>query len=234
MRRCPILKSSGARMARTTVPVKHHIECYECSYKFQMHGRATTTHCPKCRTLLDLTDHTIDAECVETVKTAGTIRLTPTGVLKSGNLIGSEVILEGIVEGGRAARVTSDRVGRRRDLFGKGRVRSRPAHRARARSSSSSKRSSIAMSKSPAPLRAKLTAMGVVTVKPGGLLEGEIKAVHLVVEDGGGLKAKATSPRNRKLFPKTKIRRSRRLWPASAPHVTRRATQRDIPAAGKR
>ena len=39
-------------------------------------------------------------------------------------------------------------------------------------------------------LRARLTATGVVTVKPGGLLEGEVSTEHLVVEDGGGLKAK--------------------------------------------
>ena len=37
--------------------------------------------------------------------------------------------------------------------------------------------------------RARLEATGVVTVKPGGLLEGEIHTEHLIVEDGGGLKA---------------------------------------------
>jgi len=38
-------------------------------------------------------------------------------------------------------------------------------------------------------LHARLEATGVVTVKPGGLLEGDIQTEHLVVEDGGGLKA---------------------------------------------
>jgi cytoskeletal protein CcmA (bactofilin family) len=40
-------------------------------------------------------------------------------------------------------------------------------------------------------LRAKLTATGTVTVKPGGSLEGEVQTEHLIIEDGGGLKAKA-------------------------------------------
>ena len=77
IRQRPTPQKSGARVARTTVPVKHPIECYECNYKFQVHGRATTTHCPKCRALLDFTDHLIDSEWVDTIKTAGTIRLTP-------------------------------------------------------------------------------------------------------------------------------------------------------------
>lgn len=179
----------GARMARTAVPVKHHIECYECNYKFQMHGRATTTHCPKCRTLLDLTDHTIDTEWVETIKTAGTIRLAPTGVLKSGNLIGAEVILEGILEGGRARAVRVIELGAGA-IFSEKAISApdlRIAPGADFKFKQEIKYRNVEIS---GLLRARLTATGVVTVKPGGLLEGEILTEHLVVEDGGGLKAK--------------------------------------------
>lgn len=180
----------GARVARTAVPVKHHIECYECNYKFQMHGRATTTHCPKCRTLLDLTDHTIDAEWVDTIKTAGTIRLAPTGVLKSGNLIGTEVILEGILEGGRARALRVIELGAGA-IFSEKAVSApdlRIAPGAEFKFKQEIKYRHVEIS---GMLRAKLTATGVVTVKPGGLLEGEVQAEHLIVEDGGGLKAKA-------------------------------------------
>jgi cytoskeletal protein CcmA (bactofilin family) len=38
-------------------------------------------------------------------------------------------------------------------------------------------------------LHAKLESTGIITVRPGGLLSGEVQAQHLVVEDGGGLKA---------------------------------------------
>jgi hypothetical protein len=37
-------------------------------------------------------------------------------------------------------------------------------------------------------LRANLHATGVVTIRIGGLLEGELHGGHLVVEDGGGLR----------------------------------------------
>jgi cytoskeletal protein CcmA (bactofilin family) len=179
----------GARVARTTVPVKHQIECYECSYKFQVHGRATTTHCPKCRALLDFKDHTIDTEWVDTVKTAGTIRLTPTGVLKGGNLIGAEVILEGIIEGGRARALRVLELGAGA-IFSEKAVSApdlRIAAGADFKFKQEIKYRNVEIS---GTLRVKLTATGVVTVKPGGLLEGEIQAEHLIVEDGGGLKAK--------------------------------------------
>lgn len=178
----------GARVARTTLPVKHQIDCYECGYKFQVHGRATTTHCPKCRVLLDFADHVIDTEWVDTIKTAGTIRLTSTGVLKNGDLIGADVILEGIIEGGRARAL-------RTLELGAGAIFSEKAVSAsdlRIASGADFKFKQDAKYRNVEVLgtfHARLEATGVITVKPGGLLEGEIQTEHLVVEDGGGLKA---------------------------------------------
>ena len=178
----------GARVARTTIPVKHEIECYECHYKFQVHGRATTTHCPKCRVLLNFSDHLIDTEWVETIKTAGTIRLTATGVLKSGDLIGADVIVEGIIEGGRARAVRMLELGAGA-IFSEKAVSApdlRIASGAEFKFKQDAKYRNVEIF---GTLHAKLEATGVITVKPGGLLEGEVRTEHLVVEDGGGLKA---------------------------------------------
>jgi len=179
---------TGARVARTAVPVKHQIECYECNYKFQTHGRVTSTHCPKCRALLDLTDHTIDSEWVDTVKTAGVIRLTPTGVLKNGDLIGADVIVEGIIEGGRAralrtlelaaGAIFSEKALSAPDL------RIGPGAEFKFKQTAKYRNIEICGS-----LNANLEASGLVTVRAGGLFEGEVQAEHLAVEDGGGLKA---------------------------------------------
>jgi len=179
-------QSLGARVARTTLPVKHQIDCYECGYKFQVHGRATTTHCPKCRVLLDFADHIIDTEWVDTIKTAGTIRLTPTGVLKNGDLIGADVILEGIIEGGRARALRTLELGAGA-IFSEKAVSApdlRIASGADFKFKQDAKYRNVEVL---GTLRARLEATGVVTVKPGGLLEGEIQTEHLVVEDGGGL-----------------------------------------------
>jgi cytoskeletal protein CcmA (bactofilin family) len=138
--------------------------------------------------LLDLSDHTIDTEWVETIKTAGTIRLTPTGVLKNGDLIGADVIIEGIIEGGRARAL-------RTIEFGAGAIFSekavsapdlRIAPGAEFRFKQEAKYRNVEIL---GTLHAKLEAAGVVIVRPGGLLEGEVQTEHLVVEEGGGLKA---------------------------------------------
>jgi cytoskeletal protein CcmA (bactofilin family) len=181
-------QNQGARVARTTLPVKHQIDCYECGYKFQIHGRVTTTHCPKCRALLDLSDHVINNEWVETVKTAGTIRLTSTGVLKNGDLIGADVILEGIIEGGRARALRTLELGAGA-IFSEKAVSGpdlRIASGADFKFKQEAKYRNVEVS---GTLRARLEATGVITVKPGGLLEGDIQTEHLIVEDGGGLKA---------------------------------------------
>ncbi len=179
---------TGARVASTAVPVKHQIDCYECGYRFQTHGRVTSTHCPKCRVLLDLIDHTIDTEWVETIKTAGTIRLTPTGVLKSGDLIGADVIIEGIIEGGRARALRTIELAAGA-IFSEKSI-SAPDLRigpgAEFKFKHTAKYRNVEVSGS---LNAKLEVTGLVIVKPGGLLEGEVHAEHLVVEDGGGLRA---------------------------------------------
>jgi cytoskeletal protein CcmA (bactofilin family) len=182
------LQKTGARVSRTTVPVKHHIECYECSYKFQVHGRATTTHCPKCRVLLDFKDYLIDSEWVETIKTAGTIRLAATGVLKSGDLIGAEVIIEGIIEGGRARALRTIELGAGA-IFSEKAVSApnlRIAPGAEFRFKQEARYRNVEIF---GALHAKLESTGIIIVKPGGLLEGEVHAQHLVVEEGGGLKA---------------------------------------------
>jgi cytoskeletal protein CcmA (bactofilin family) len=178
----------GARMARTALPVKHLIECYECGYKFQVHGRVTTTHCPKCRALLDLTDHTIDTEWVETVKTAGTIRLAPTGVLKSGDLIGADVVLEGIIEGGRARALRTLELGAGA-IFSERAVSAPDLRIAAGAEFKFKQQAKFHNVELLGALCARLEATGVITVRPGGLLEGEVQTAHLVVEDGGGLKA---------------------------------------------
>ena len=182
------LQKTGARVSRTTVPVKHHIECYECSYKFQVHGRATTTHCPKCRVLLDFKDYLIDSEWVETIKTAGTIRLAATGVLKSGDLIGAEVIIEGIIEGGRARALRTIELGAGA-IFSEKAVSApdlRIAPGAEFKFKQEARYRNVEIF---GTLHAKLESTGIIIVKPGGLLEGEVHAQHLVVEEGGGLKA---------------------------------------------
>lgn len=89
--------SPETAVGRTTLPTKRHIRCYECTYEFTLTGRMGNTHCPKCRASLDLAGYTIDAECRETLKTLGNIKITPRGIVTSAQLLGMDVELAGKV-----------------------------------------------------------------------------------------------------------------------------------------
>ena len=91
------------------------------------------------------------------------------------------------------------------------------------------------MSKSPGALRAKLESTGVITVKPGGLLEGQIQAQHLIVEEGGGLKAQLRiGPKSEVATEDEETAQPKALRPALAPNYKPPARRRDIPAASGR
>ena len=177
-----------AHIGHTVLPTRHAIRCYGCSYEFTLTARSPKTYCPKCRTLLEWKDYLIQEEWMEPVKTAGTIRLGPQGVLKAGLLIATDVILEGQVEGGDIEayrwlevgpgasynplhmKALSLRIAAGAEVKLKGKVSFRDVD-------------VLGL------LDARLQATGLVTVRAGGLLTGELEGPHLAVEEGGGLRA---------------------------------------------
>lgn len=181
------LQKLGAQVRQGAVPSKQLIECYECGYRFQLHGRVPKTNCNKCRATLDLSDHTIENRWTGALKTAGTVRVTADGVVEAGSIIAYDFILEGKVEAGlvKAMRKLELRPGAR---FSE--------HNLKAPDLVITPGASIAFLE-PAEyrdveiagtLRANLHASGMVIIHTGGLLEGEIHGGHLIVEDGGGLR----------------------------------------------
>src|SRR5712671_4448023 len=94
------LQKLGAQVRQGAVPSKQLIECYECGYRFQLHGRVPKTNCNKCRATLDLSDHTIENRWTGTLKTAGSVRVNADGIVEAGSIIANDFILEGKVEAG--------------------------------------------------------------------------------------------------------------------------------------
>jgi cytoskeletal protein CcmA (bactofilin family) len=182
------LQQLGAQITRTAIPAKQLIECYECGYKFQLHGRAASTNCSKCRVMLDLTDHVINKKWNGTIKTAGKVHIASSGIAESGEIVASEIVLEGKIETGRVratqkleiwpgSRFCEDNV-RTVDLF--------IAPGATATFNQPTDYRSVEVA---GTLHANLHANGTVIVKAGGRFVGEIYSGHLIVEDGGGLQA---------------------------------------------
>jgi len=178
----------AARIDHTAFPTKYELTCYECDFQFQLAGRSKTTYCPKCRKLLEIIDYTIDGVWTETVKTAGTIHLTAEGVLKGGELKGTDVILDGRVQGGtvRAFRwleLGANATFREQDVSGRDlRVAVNARHALR-------RKAAYRHVEVLGTLKAKVHASGLIRIEAGGCLEGEIHGAHLQVAEGGGLRA---------------------------------------------
>lgn len=182
------LKALGAAISHTAIPAKQLIECYECGYRFQLHGRAPQTNCSKCRATLDLTDHTINERWHGTLKTAGTIQIGPDGVVEAGALVANDIVLEGTIEAAlvRAMRRLELRAGAR---FSEANVTAPDLLIAADATIAFIEPAEYRDVEITGTLRANLHATGVLTIRPGGCLKGKIQAGRLVVEDGGGLLA---------------------------------------------
>jgi cytoskeletal protein CcmA (bactofilin family) len=178
-----------SHIGHTVLPTRHAIRCYECGYEFSLTARSPKTYCPKCRTILEWKDYLIQGEWSEPVKTAGTIRVGPQGVLKAGPVIATDILIEGRLEGG-------DLEAFRWLEIGPGAVYD-PLHM---KALSLRVAAGVEMKlKGKAGFRdvdilgrldARLQATGLVTVRAGGLLTGELEGSHLAVEEGGGLRAR--------------------------------------------
>jgi cytoskeletal protein CcmA (bactofilin family) len=178
----------AGHIGRSVAPTKQVIECYECGYKFQLHGRAAKTNCSKCRVTLDLSDHVIVTKWTTPLRTAGTIHIAPTGVLVSGELVANDIVLEGKIE------EACIRAMRRLEL---GRGATFPERNVSAADLKIAPGAVVDLKQQATyrdvevlgTLNADLHASGVVTVQAGGRLEGKVHAEHLVVEEGAGLEA---------------------------------------------
>jgi cytoskeletal protein CcmA (bactofilin family) len=185
------LQKLGAQVRQGAVPSKQLIECYECGYRFQLHGRVPKTNCNKCRATLDLSDHTIENRWSGALKTAGAVRVSAEGIVEAGSIMCNDFILEGKVEAGlvKAMRKLELRPGAR---FSEHNLEAADLLIAAGASIALIEPAEYRDVEIAGSLRANLHATGVVTVRAGGCLEGEVRSRHLVVEDGGGLRGMVT------------------------------------------
>lgn len=182
-------KKIGSHIGKTTMPTRHEVVCYECGFYFQMTGRPKSTFCPKCKANLTFSDHSIENAWSESLKTAGSIVVGSSGVVTAGEIIATDIIVEGRVEGGslmasrfleiRPGAQVSEKTMKSRDL--------RIAAGANVKLTSAAEYRNVEIA---GRLRAKLKASGRVSIGASGLFEGELTGAHLAVEEGGGLRAR--------------------------------------------
>lgn len=183
-------KSDGkVKIGRTIEPTKNEIVCYECEYAFTLTGELNKTYCPKCRCILEAKTETIDGVWSGGIRTIGDVVIAENGIVRGGTVVARNVVLKGSIESGRV------RVLGRLDVHPGGnfelqvvdavdlviREGSRVALTRKAR---------FRHVEIEGELKAKLDTTGIVTIRQGALLRGQLRGAHLVVEEGGGLKAK--------------------------------------------
>ena len=181
-------RKPGTHIGRTVMPTKYEIVCYSCDFMFKITGKAKNTYCPKCRTMLDLADHTITGVCTDELVTAGRVTLSSSAVLDGGRITANDVKLEGTVKSGHL------QVHHTLELTEGAVIPEEMIHtrnlKIAAGASISFKRKAVFRDVDVfGEFRANLWAEGLVTVHPGGHLKGKLHASHFTVLEGGGLTA---------------------------------------------
>jgi len=171
------------------VPQKHEIVCYECGYAFVLQGRVQKTYCPKCRTLLEMTHHVVEDTWSGSIRTIGTIEVKRGAVIEEGELTAGSIVLRGDARKGKL------RACGRLELCtgGQFNVEATEIKDVLVRKGARIKVPSRIVCRNmdvEGKLNAKVFCEGALSVRPGGLIQGEVHAPHMVVEEGGGLKAK--------------------------------------------
>ena len=183
-RKQPPHEIPGAK--RTALPTKHKVRCYECQYEFVVAGRITDTGCPKCHATLTASDLVIDKEWRKSLFTIGMVHVKTDGVIKGGDVICQDLIVEGGIEGGTIC------AGGRLELHAGSKVDLSAVDACdllilEGVRIASTKKLYFRNIEVRGELNAKLVAEGTTIVRSGGLLRGHLQGEHLQVEDGAGL-----------------------------------------------
>jgi len=189
-------RQMGARLSHTTLPTKYEVVCYECGYSFQQAGRFKTTRCPKCRHDLEFVDYTIDKEWTDSIRTAGKVHLTTDAILKAGDILAGDIVLDGKISGGTATATRRLEIGPS-GIFPEDAVKAQDLQINLGATVTLKRKAEFRNIDIAGTLKAKLYPSGTTHIRAGGLLHGEFHGNSLVIEEGGGLKGKI------KLVPKS-------------------------------
>lgn len=177
----------GSHIGHTAMPTKLNVVCYACGYGFKITGRTPSTHCPKCRTVVDLSDHTIDSTWTGSVRTGGKIMITSKAVIISGELVGADIRLEGEIRGGKLKATRELQLGHGAvfspSCFDSSTIRILPDAVISFRGK---------MDYPTVIVEGTLSARSLhcsekVRIEPGGWFKGELLAEHVEISEGGGL-----------------------------------------------
>lgn len=181
-------KTAAGKIARTAIPARFDIVCYECQYRFPVHGRVADTMCPKCHKKLSAGNHVIEGEWSKNIKTLGTVEIKSGAVLSNITVTAREIMLDG--DARSAIILPHNKLELKRNaLFNVGKTTIQDLLVSKG-----------CVFKTEAPLScrnldvygtltATVVSVGTVSIYKGGKFNGKIASSRLLLEDGAKLKA---------------------------------------------
>ena len=180
-----------ARLARTSVPPRYNIQCYECGFSFVHTGILKDTLCPRCHVMLDASYHKIETECPGVIKTIGIVELNIACGSET-TIVAGELILYA------DASSASLQVQRKLEVYPGGNffVANTSASHIIIRNGAHLLLNGILKCSTltvQGTVEGELNCNGLVIIERGGLITGSLICPRLSVQDGGGLLAKVST-----------------------------------------
>jgi cytoskeletal protein CcmA (bactofilin family)/DNA-directed RNA polymerase subunit RPC12/RpoP len=158
------------------------VSCFECKRKHEVSDAATSTNCPGCSAHIDLRDYKITTSFSRTIRTRGDVILTTKGDLSSTSVLCHSAVIEGKLRGNLECEDSMTI-----DLVGKipGRIAAQHIVVERKSDIQCFRRVRVTNIDIRGRMSGEIIATGSVTIRKGGLLDGNVTAKSIAIEKGG-------------------------------------------------
>lgn len=171
-------KSSGLfNRQRTRV-----VACFECKRRHEVSDAATSTNCPGCSAHIDLRDYKITTSFSRSIRTRGDVHLTNKGDLNSTSVVCRSALLEGKLRGNLECEESATI-----NFVGKipGRLSANYVNLERKADVQCFRRMRVGKIDIKGRLAAEIIATGSVNIHKTGVLDGNVTAKSISIEQGG-------------------------------------------------
>jgi len=177
-----------ASIGHTAMPSRHELVCYSCGYAFVVTGKLGKVFCSKCREELETGNHEIEGEWKQDIRTVGRVHIKSGATIDGATVIATDIVIAG--DCSKANLQPTRRIELETGAIAPPGVLDAHPVLIRAGARLSLKKPLHCFDLDiHGELQADAAPNGTVTIHPGGMFRGKLKAAHLVVHDGGGLSA---------------------------------------------
>ena len=174
-----VAKNAGGMFNRQRTRV---VACFECKRRHEVSDAATSTNCPGCSAHIDLRDYKIATSFSRSIRTRGDVHLTSKGDLNSTSVVCRSALIEGKLRGNLECEESATI-----NFVGKipGRLTANYVNLERKADVQCFRRMRVGKIDIKGRLAAEIIATGSVNIHKTGLLDGNVTAKSISIEQGG-------------------------------------------------